>query len=288
MKEPKIKRFPTEIFGHPYNSIEKATKEALGNQFCPFINSTCKKPRKSEPHIKVGICSVGYKGDFNQEYKPVIICPLRFNVRAVFKGLEQSYMSHWKGNIEWVSEVGMGVGGNIDYVAIIRNSKGEIINFLCVEFQAAGTTGTPYQAVKDMIEHGAFQSDGYPYGINWANEFMKTMMQQVYKKGRIIESWNREIVFVIQDVAMDYIRSAVNTEDLNKSENGHPIHFCTFKMEWRGDSWNLAIKELLSTTLDGVSKILGGAGIEHYPTLDEFKSSIIRKGKAGGVIWKLH
>ena len=51
----------------------------------------------------------------------------------------------------------------------------------------------------------AFKNDSYNYGINWANEFMKTMMQQVYKKGKIIHSWGRKIIFVVQDLAIDYL-----------------------------------------------------------------------------------
>ena len=38
---------------------------------------------------------------------------------------------------------------------------------------------------------------------------MKTMMQQVYKKGQVIETWNKKIVFVIQDVALEYLENAV-------------------------------------------------------------------------------
>src|SRR3989344_6014003 len=155
MEEPDIKRFPTEIFGHPYNDKSTEAKKCLDGQWCPFINDICKKPRKSQPHIKVGICSVGYKGDFLNSYKPVIVCPYRFFSENVFLEIQKNYLNHWKGTIDWVSEVGIGDGGSVDRVAVLRDKKdGSINDFLCVEFQAAGTTGTPWQAVLDIKKHG--------------------------------------------------------------------------------------------------------------------------------------
>ncbi len=59
-----------------------------------------------------------------------------------------------------------------------------------------------------MSKYGHYKN-AYTYGLNWANEFMKTMMQQVYKKGQVIETWNKKIVFVIQDVALEYLENAV-------------------------------------------------------------------------------
>lgn len=38
-------------------------------QFCPFIGRQCNKPRKSEPEVKVGICSLGYK-NFDNDFEP--------------------------------------------------------------------------------------------------------------------------------------------------------------------------------------------------------------------------
>ncbi len=283
MEEPKINKYPTEIFCHSYVDSTDEAKTALKQQYCSFIKGTCTKPRKSEPHIKVGVCSLGYKGSFTNDFLPVIVCPHRFRENIVFETIRAKYLSHWT-NIEWVSEVTIGVGGNVDYVAVARNEKGEIDDFLCVEFQAAGTTGSPWQAILDHKEHGKFLSNAYPFGINWANEFMKTMMQQVYKKGKIIEFWKQKIVFVVQDVAINYLRHAVDTSDLRDGDHNDPIHFCTFKMNWQDTKWALEFHEIVSTDLEGINRILGGADSEFYPTIEDFKSSILRKGKRDGVL----
>lgn len=283
MKEPILKKYPTEIFCHPFTDTSKEAKSALNQQYCSFLEGTCTKPRKSEPHIKIGTCSLGYKGSFTDEFLPVIICPHRFRENVVFETIRKKYLSHWK-NIEWVSEVTMGVGGSVDYVAFTRNPQGEIEDFLCVEFQAGGTTGSPWQAVLDFKKHGKFLKDSYPYGINWANEFMKTMMQQVYKKGKIADFWKQKIIFVVQDVAINYLKHVVDTRDLRDVDYTDPVQFCTFRMKWQDTEWKLEFHEIVSTDLNGINRILGGADTEFYPSIGDFKKSILRKGKIDGVL----
>ena len=196
----KLGKFPIEIFGHVYTDMTVSAKNDRKCQYCPFLNRECVKPRKSEPQIKVGICSVGYKGKFSNQYDPVIICPFRFLDDVVFTSIKNKFFPSWK-NVKWVKEVSMGVSGNVDYVALKTNSTNTTAeDFFCVEFQANGTTGSPYPYVKDLLANGKYEKK-YQFGLNWANEFMKTMMQQVYKKGQVVSSWNRKIIFVIQDIS---------------------------------------------------------------------------------------
>ena len=115
--EPLISKIPTEIFGYPYIEHGNDARNALAAQHCPFLSDICKKPRKSEPHIKIGVCSVGYKGNFLDAFRPIVICPHRFHKNEVFRTIERLYLSDWNGEIDWVSEVSIGVGGSVDYVA---------------------------------------------------------------------------------------------------------------------------------------------------------------------------
>lgn len=288
MKEPLVGKIPTEIFGCPYKGQETKLKSALQQQYCHYIKGTCVKPRKSEPNIKVGICSLGYKGNFTDRHFPVIICPQRFKEDAMFDTIRERYLSHWT-NIEWVSEVNIGVGGSVDYVAVTRNKKGEIIDFLCVEIQAAGTTGSPYPAIKDLIEFGEFKSDSYNYGINWANEFSKTMMQQAYKKGKIVHHWNRKIVFIVQDVAIDFVKKTADTSRLVNSDSTLPVDFCIFKLNWDEVqvSWKMEFDNIVSTDIEGINLILGGAGVDDYLTEQDFIKNIIKKGIHDGIFDKI-
>lgn len=274
MKE--LKKTPVEIFGYDIASsdIELAVKQ----QYCRFIPGTCSKPRKSNPKEKVGICSVASTVSKGGVLEPVIVCPQRFKVSSLLNTIRQQYLKDWS-NVTWISEVNIGVGGSIDYVAVELGNKKEIQNFQCVELQAAGTTGTPYPAVIDFKEYGHFLKDKYNYGINWANEFLKTMMQQAYKKGKIVHSWNRKIVFVIQDVGMKYILNATDCSLLTKADALLPVDFCTFKMEWTNDSrWDLVFDQIYSTSVEGVNRMIGGAGVDQYLTEEEFKQNILKKG----------
>jgi hypothetical protein len=287
MQRPVLSRRPTEIFGCPYLDDTSELKTEITQQYCPFIKGTCVKPRKSEPHIKVGICTIGYKGDFLTDYEPVIICPQRFKENVMFDVIRKKYLSRWT-NIEWIQEVNIGVGGSVDYVAITRDKSNKITDFFCVELQAAGTTGSPYPAITDIRETGAFQRGSYNFGINWANEFSKTMMQQAYKKGKIINHWRRKIVFVLQDCGLKYIKTACDTSHLQPSNEKMPIDFCTFSLVWDSnqDSWKLRFAGIESTDIEGINLMLGGAAVEEYLTEKEFIQNIIRKGIADEILDK--
>ena len=281
--EPKLGKYPIEVFGRIYTDSSASVVREREEQYCPYLDRECTKPRKSEPEIKVGICSVGYKGSFTDNYRPVIICPFRFLEDVVFSSIQQKFFPDWE-RVKWVKEVNMGVSGNVDYVALKLNSNNKPTDFFCVEFQANGTTGSPYGYVKDLLSKGKYEDD-YTFGLNWANEFMKTMMQQVYKKGKVIETWNRKIVFVIQDVAMDYLQSAVDTSGLRQNYED-PVHFMTYKEVWSESlgEYKLEHAGWLSSDLEGINRILAGANAQEYLSEKDFLHNAMIKGMADGVL----
>lgn len=279
----KLYKTPIEIFCYDVDSQDESFQLAVKQQYCKYIKSTCNKPRKSEPHIKVGICTLGATVARSKDIKPVIICPQRFKEDTMFETIRKKYLLHWK-NVKWIPEVNIGVGGSVDYVAIELSDNNEIMNFQCVEIQAAGTTGTPYNAMMEYKQFGKFLNTSYPYGINWANEFIKTMMQQAYKKGKIVESWDRKIIFCIQDVGMEYIQSSSDCSLLTDFDMSLPVDFCTFKLNWTGTAWSLSFDNIYSTSLAGINRIIGGAVQDEYLTVEEFKLNILRKGMQDGII----
>lgn len=165
MKEPDFTQHPTEIFGYAFTDLSSEAQTARNNQFCPFLDGECRKLRKSEPEVKVGVCT---------------------------------------------------------------------------------------------------------------NEFLKTMMQQVYKKGMVVEHWNKKIVFVIQDVGLDYIQSSTDAGDLRDATDEDAIHFCTFRTVWDEslNAWQLEFSRRVSTNTEGVRKMLGGAHEDRFPTITEFQNRI--------------
>lgn len=278
-----IKKHPIEVFCHDFEDKSEACQLAFRQQYCKYVKGTCVKPRKSEPHIKVGICTLGSTVARKKEIEPVIICPQRFKEESMFETIRKKYLSNWK-NVKWVQEVNIGVGGNVDYVAVEVDSHDRVTDFLCIEIQAAGTTGTPYPYVRELLNDGHFSGVKHSYGINWANEFSKTMMQQAYKKGKIVESWGRKIVFVLQDLAIEYLQYSSDCSMLTDYNPTFPVDFCSFKLQWKNSKWTLSFDNIRSTTIDGINLLLGGAKISEYPTEDEFIENIIKKGISDGVL----
>lgn len=284
MPEPDFTRHPVEYFGHPYTKHSRVARRHQDGQHCPYLDTECKKPRKSDPQTKVGVCTVGYKPQFLEDFKPVVICPHRFNTREVFDGIANHYFPPDTHSFtQWVPEVSIGLGGSIDYVLAKFSCANPTVieDFLCVEFQAAGTTGTPWQAVLDFRQNRQFTGLSYKYGINWANEFAKTMMQQVYKKGMIVASWEKRIVFVLQDVGMEYLRSGpYDITGLRQQPTPQDaIHFYTLRMNWDGRrrQWRLVPAGIVGSDLEGIRKILSGSASDEYITLAGFFDNIRRR-----------
>lgn len=200
----------------------------------------------------------------------------------MYETIRQKYLSHWK-NVKWIQEVNIGVGGNVDYVAVEVDEYDVVKDFLCVEIQAAGTTGTPYPYVQELLEKGRYSGKTHTYGINWANEFTKTMMQQAYKKGKIVEYWKCKIVFVVQNLAMDYIQATSDCSKLEDSNPDFPVDFCSFGLRWKDNKWELEFDNIKSTTIEGINRIIGGAKVDEYPTEKEFIRNIIKKGLADSI-----
>lgn len=240
----------------------------------------------------MGVCTVGYTAGFTSGPVPVIICGYRFyapQVRqvlpsdynfAVRETIQREYYSQVEAEkVLWVPEVSLEAAGSVDYVVVDRT---DLNNFLCVEFQAAGTTGTPWEAVLEFQKTGKFSKDRYDFGINWANEFSKTMMQQAYKKGVIMESWHRRIVFAIQEVGMTYLELNSDASGLHEKDDRDAVHFCTFNMAWipSEQRWGLRLARKLSTDAEGVRKMLSGTPEGAWPTEAGFVENIVRKMRA--------
>ena len=111
------------------------------------------------------------------------------------------------------------------------------------------------------------------------------MMQQVYKKGKVVQAWGKKIVFVIQDVAMQYLQSAVDTSGL-RANMADPIHFMTYRQVWNDacNGYRLVFDRWMSADLDGINRILAGANAQEYLTAEQFLQNAINKGKADGVL----
>lgn len=281
MSEPPLGKFPLELFGFPYTNLSATAQATRQQQHCPFLGGECKKPRKSEPHIKMGLCSVGYSASFYEGINPIIICPHRFELEPLQVALKERFFPNPTSTVSWLSEVSLGPTiGSVDYVAVLHDND-TLHDFMGVELQAAGTTGSPWPAVQDFQHYGYFPQASYNFGINWANEFAKTMMQQAYKKGLLLESWGKKLVFVMQDVGLQYLQTYYDTSDLRPFRMDDALHFFVLSVQWENNQqrWVQSLATHISTDTRGIQRILGGLHQDDYPTQQAFIETLRNKLK---------
>ena len=231
----------------------------MENQRCPFINDECVKFRKSAPDVKIGTCSLGMK--YNDGFVPSVTCPHRLEVPSVFRTIKQ--IAFGDEQVSLIREANMGIG-SFDYVLVLCDGS-EIRDFCCVEVQTNSTIGTPWIAVQDIKERGRYSRNAYPYNFNWAHQYQKTMMQQIYKKGRVIDKWKKHLIVVLQDVGLEYLKRSetsdmsglIENPDMKLIDSKRRIHFATFEMRWAVDHWIPSITRLYDASVRDVANMMG-------------------------------
>lgn len=276
MEPPAVGKYPTEVFGHPYGEFSAGGDAAahLEAEHCPFIGERCKKARKGDNNVRLGTCSVGYHGYGGGKWVPNVICPYRLHVPEVFATV--SGMAFGDSPVRRFDEVKMCVG-KFDFV-LAKCTNGVVDDFCALEMQTGDTTGSPWDAVVDLKRHGRYTSKSYNYGMNMAHQYQKTAMVQMYKKGRVMESWKKHIVMVLQDTGLEFLRRSpasdtsglVENADMDLDRHGKFIHFLPFTMSWRGDRWMPTIVGAYDIDAIGVANILGAPPSGRIDKIDEF------------------
>lgn len=270
--QPEIGKFPVEFYGQFYKD-RKAATEGMEADYCPFLDSTCKKRRKSQGE-SIGTCSVGYRGRGQTEYRPHCICPHRFETAGVLDEIEPLFTE--KGEYFTTPEVPL-LGTSIDYVAGKRADDGTVLDFAGVEIQALDTTGSVWdyrEAYFDDEEQ--MESVNGTYGINWAMSLVKTMMQQAFKKGQVFRDWGENLIFLVQDVSIDYIRDNYDATGLRSAHESDPVHFYSYLLLYNDETeqYEWELDEKLSADIESVTNMMVAPEDDEVPTKSEFCETI--------------
>jgi hypothetical protein len=245
-----------ELFGHPTDQIGYDWQSVVLRQFCPYLDRTCVKVRKSQPEIAIGTCSVQYGA---KNSVGMVICPHRFLERKqVFLDCIHLLTLHEPGNeLHRIAEVDL-PGGSVDYVlASVRDNK--VVDFVGIELQALDTTGTLWPKRQQFLSEAGIDyvvESTKSFGMNWKMT-AKTTLVQLHHKIETFEHVNRHLVLVLQDTLLDYMRREFSFSHVQAAKLGDSMHFHGYTFKKVENELRLALSSRLSTNVQGIATCFG-------------------------------
>lgn len=230
----------------------------VGEQKCPYVGKRCFKVRKSQPEISIGTCTMQY----GRDPAPIMICPNRLlERRQIFVDCLHLLQGHQPGNeLHIVSEISV-PGGSVDYV-LVSTLNGRVRDFVGIELQTLDTTGTVWPERQRLLRELGFDveddhtSSTKPYGMNWKMT-AKTILVQLHHKVSTFEHLNKNLVLVVQDCLLKYMKREFSFGHLNTPRDADPMHFHSYRLDTGSSGHRLNLDERYSTDTDGIAVCLG-------------------------------
>ena len=199
-KKVKNKNPLAEVFGFPVENKSKKAFRYREKKLCPFNNKVpnCTKDKANNP---LGVCSV-----WHNEI-PVITCPTRFredwiiieNAAQFAFGSEANWTS--LAEIKLVDRNGQSAG-NIDFVLVQYNEKGQLVDFASLEVQGVYISGNLRNPFEEYIKNPSkdfLWGKGYNYPKpDYLSSSRKRLIPQMLYKGGIFQSWNKKQTLALQ------------------------------------------------------------------------------------------
>ena len=193
-KERKNSNPLAEVFGFPIINETIKSIRYRDQKLCPFNNKVpnCTKDKANDP---LGVCSVFYND------RPVIICPVRF--REEWLIVENAAKFAFGEKIKWtsLSEIKLldakgQSAGNIDFVLVAYNEKGQLIDFASLEVQGVYISGNLRNPFESYINNPNSQFD-WTTGYNmpkpdYLSSSRKRLIPQMLYKGGIFQTWKKK------------------------------------------------------------------------------------------------
>jgi hypothetical protein len=189
-----------EVFGFPIdNETAKATRYR-SQKLCPYNNKVpnCTKDKANNP---LGVCSV-WHNDI-----PVITCPTRFREDWLIIENAANFAFGSKSTWTSISEIKLSdkngqSAGNIDFVLVQYNEKGELIDFASLEVQGVYISGNLRNPFEEYIKNPTKKFE-WPTGYNYPrpdylSSSRKRLIPQMLYKGGIFHSWKKKQVVALQ------------------------------------------------------------------------------------------
>jgi len=238
-----------EVFGYPAHSTLPAAALARSQHLCPFRGDEG-SPRKcsklsqhrlfdqfGQTDMPFGACSVWYRGRGEKQFRPAIICPIRFTQnQRVFRKARQ-ILKDWTAQSRFLvlQEVGLPLG-RLDYIlANFKPDTNRVLDFCVLETMALSTTTTGH-IIRSMFEvlGMAPSLPVYKYGLN-LRQVVSRMIVQMVAKAYAAEQWEKRTVWVMQDILYDYLvrTTRLNLADVapdDVAESRYPLLFFVYEL----------------------------------------------------------
>lgn len=189
-----------EVFGFPIINETTKAKRYRDKKLCPFNNKVpnCTKDKANDP---LGVCSV-----FHNNH-PVITCPTRF--REDWLIIENAAKFAFDEKTKWtsLSEIKLldrngQSAGNIDFVLVAYNDKGQLLDFASLEVQGVYISGNLRNPFDSYINKPSVNF-GWKAGYNspkpdYLSSSRKRLIPQMLYKGGIFKTWNKKQTVALQ------------------------------------------------------------------------------------------
>lgn len=201
MAKKAVHRSPLgEVFGFPIENESSKAQRYRSQKLCPFNNKVpnCTKDKANNP---LGVCSVWHNGT------SVIACPTRF--REDWLIVEQAAEFAFGTKAAWtsLSEIKLidkngQSAGNIDFVLVQYNDKGQLIDFASLEVQGVYISGNLRNPFDEYIKNPSKDFE-WPTGYNYPkpdylSSSRKRLIPQMLYKGGIFQSWKKKQAVALQ------------------------------------------------------------------------------------------
>ena len=194
-----------EVFGFPIINETIKSIRYRDKKLCPFNNKVpnCTKDKANDP---LGVCSVFHNDS------PVIICPVRF--REEWLIVENAAKFAFGEKVKWtsLSEIKLldakgQSAGNIDFVLVAYNDKGQLIDFSSLEVQGVYISGNLRNPFDSYINNPNSNFD-WTTGYNtpkpdYLSSSRKRLIPQMLYKGGIFHTWKKKQSVALQKVFFD-------------------------------------------------------------------------------------
>jgi len=254
-KQNKYKNPLIEVFGFPPANKTVKAKRYRSQKLCPYNNKVpnCTKDKANNP---LGVCSIKHKD------ATVITCPTRF--REDWLIVENAAAFAFGKNSKWtsISEVKLldkngQSAGNIDFVLVAYNKKGEVIDFTSLEVQGvyiSGNLRNPFEAFLTNPSQKLEWPVGYNYPTpDYLSSSRKRLVPQMLYKGGVFKHWEKKQTVALQKSFFDTLPELPKT---TKAKADIAWFLYDLKYEKKTKQYNLQLIETVYTEFEAALKTI--------------------------------